>query len=450
MNKTIFLFVLCIYTTNSFAQKESYELTSYKAPKGWKKEVKTNSYTSYTITNKQKKTYCQIFIMASTATKGGIKEDFESEWQNLVAKQYNVTDTPQTTQPSAEGGWQMKGGMAAFTFNNGTSTAMLTTMSGYNKAVSIVAVTNSTDYIPAIQQLVESVEMKKPSTDNPVQQQTTQSINQPTGNSKFAFNTTNFDDGWTGTVQEDWVEVTKGTTRVLIHYPNKQADKYNSALMDGLKNAWNILVAPRYSSASNFEFKPITGWQSIEFAEADAVEKNTGKTVHVVLFKINYSNGSGKYLEFITPDKNAFEQEFGAYHATSYGWEKMENMAFRNKFAIAASDLQGKWTNDFSGAIQYVNAYTGFDAGMDTHASVEIFQIGPGNAYKWDLGVASGQVGNIKFQSVKSSGKFSMIGNWQINFSDMEGKPRTFDAHFSCIKGLRILWLGDRAFAKVE
>jgi hypothetical protein len=165
---------------------------------------------------------------------------------------------------------------------------------------------------------------------------------------------------------------------------------------------------------------------------------------------MNYSNGSGKYIEFISPTKNSFEQEFGAYHETSYGWEKMENMANYNKFAVAASDLQGKWTNDFSGAIQYVNAYTGFDAGMATHASVENFQIGPGNAYKWDLGVASGQVGNIKFQSVKSSGKFSMNGNWQINFSDMEGKPRTYNAYFSCIKGLRILWLDDRAFAKVE
>jgi len=59
--------------------------------------------------------------------------------------------------------------------------------------------------------------------------------------------------------------------------PNKRADTYNSVLLDGLKNAWNILVAPRYSSASNFEFKPIQSWQSIEFAEADMIENATGK-----------------------------------------------------------------------------------------------------------------------------------------------------------------------------
>jgi hypothetical protein len=269
-------------------------------------------------------------------------------------------------------------------------------------------------------------------------------------NSGFAFTSTNFDNGWTSTVQEDWVQITKGNIKVLIHYPNKNADAYNSVVLEGLKNAWNILIAPKYSSASNFEFKPITGWQTIEFAEADMVEKGTNKSVHVVLFKMNYSNGSGKYLEFITSDKNAFEQEFGVYHQTTSGWEKMEDMAAYNKFAVSTSDLTGKWTSDFSGAIQYVNAYTGFDAGMDTHASVENFNIGSGGTYNWDLGVASGQVGNIKFQSRKSSGRLSMTGNWKANFSDIEGKPRTYNVHFSCIKGLRVLWLDGKPFAKAQ
>jgi hypothetical protein len=172
--------------------------------------------------------------------------------------------------------------------------------------------------------------------------------------------------------------------------------------------------------------------------------------VHVVLFKMNYSNGSGKYLEFINSSKQSFESEFGPYHQSSFGWEKMENMAFRNKFAVGATDLAGKWTNNFSGAIQYVNASTGFDAGMDTHASAENYQFIPGNLYKWDLAVASGAVGNIKFQSVKSSGKFTMDGNWKVSFSDIEGKPRNYDVYFSCIKGLRILWIDNRAFGRIE
>ena len=286
--KSIIVFIsVSILAASSSAQKQSFDLTTFTPPKTWTKEVKANSHTSYSIIDNQKKTYCQIFIMLSTASKGGIKEDFESEWKTLVAKPYGVTDTARLTEPTSEDGWQVLGGIAPFTFNNGTSTALLTTMSGYNQAVSIVAVTNSEDYIPDIQQFLESVEMKKPSTNVAV----TKTTNTPAGTNKFAFTTTTYDDGWVATEQADWVQVTKGTTRVLIHYPNKQADAYNSVLMDGLENAWNILVAPKYSSASNFEFKPTGGWESIGFAEADMIEMETGKTVHVVLFKKHYYNG---------------------------------------------------------------------------------------------------------------------------------------------------------------
>ena len=287
----------------------------------------------------------------------------------------------------------------------------------------------------------------------PVQNNPVDVIQQPSQaiqNTGFAFTTTNFDDGWTSTVQEDWVEVTKANIKVLIHYPNKRADVYNSVVLDGLKNAWDVLVAPRYSAASNFEFKPISGWQTIDFAEADCVERTTGKTVHVVLFKYNYSGGGGKYMEFITTDKSSFEQEFGAYHESTSGWEKMEKMANYNKFAVAASDLYGKWTSNFSGMTQYVNANTGASAGADTHASNENFEFGAGNTYKWDLAVASGFVGSIKFQSVKSSGIFSLPNNWQVNFSDIEGKPKTYNVQFVCIKGARVLWIGDTGFGKKE
>jgi len=121
-----------------------------------------------------------------------------------------------------------------------------------------------------------------------------------------------------------------------------------------------------------------------------------------------------------------------------------------NKFGIAAADLKGKWTNNFSGTIQYANIYTGASAGTDTRASVENFLFGPGNAYKWDIGVASGFVGSIKFQRVKSSGRFSVPGIWQVAFSDIEGKPKIYNAFVSCVKGARILWLGSTAYGRIE
>jgi hypothetical protein len=617
----IYLLLFWFSAANVLAQTETFDLATYTAPNGWKKSGNTPNVISYAITNNQKGTYAQIGIYASTNSKGNLQADFESEWQELIVKTYKPTKKPELIPTASENGWDAQGGGAPFEFNGGQSAAMLITMSGYGRCMSIVILTNTDEFQSVIEKFLESVDLKKIETTsqpalvngnnsivgawgkaaspnqkyddykrpysandngyqkdqytfnsngtynfvsktfrmtfdkillvrengtyqingknltispqksvieawskkdgadkwgnllntqnrplekvtyqftkhyfegiqqwnlvlqadketqrdgtfssnttfnnawyfstisntntaielpgNTVVQKTPASTAKPAVTSSYHFSTTNFDDGWTSTVQEDWVEVVKKNVKVLIHYPNEAADRYNSDLLDGLKNAWNVLVAPKYSSASNFEFKPIQSWQSIGFAEADVVEKSTGKNLHVVLFKMNYSNGSGKYLEFITPDKKSFEQEFGLYHTTTDGWEKMERMANYNKFAVALSDLNGKWTNNFTGMTQYVNAYTGADAGASSHASSELFQFS-GDTYHWELAVASGMVGNIKFQNAKSDGKLTVPNSWQIHFSDLEGKPKTYNAFFSCVKGARILWLEDSAYA---
>lgn len=440
----------CIST---MAQQASFDIISYTIPGSWKKQSTENS-VQLSKEDVTKGTYCIITLLKAVPGTTNSKTNFDAAWESVIKEMVTISTAPEMQIPVTEDGWEAQTGYAPFESEGSKGIVMLVTSTGYEKMVNIIIMTNSDVYEKDMTSFLESVSFTKPGpaankpTINPAKP--SQAVNTVAKKDAFAFNTTNFDDGWTSTVQEDWVEVTKGDTKVLIHYPNKKADAYNSVLMDGLKNAWNILVAPRYSAASNFEFKPITGWQSIEFAEADMVEKTSNKTVHVVLFKINYSGGNGRYLEFITPDKKSFEQQFGIYHQESYGWEKMEKMATYNKFAVAATDLKGKWTNNFTGLTQYVNANTGASAGADTHASNESFEFAAGNTYKWSIGVASGFVGNIKFQSAKSNGKFSIPNNWQINFSDIEGKPKTYNVQFTCIKGARILWIGDTGFGKAE
>ena len=456
--KQLLIVLVCFlsFSVSSLAQtSETFDITTFRAPGNWQKQASQSSIQISTE-DKANGTYCLITLFKSLPGTNNSKENFDATWQTVVRGTVNVSTAPQMGSPANDNGWEVQSGVAAFEKNREKGLAMLVTATGFGKMVSVLILTNTQAYEQDITAFVASLSLKKPV--NEIGTAPAKNATPPSSHgslpaataSGYAFTTTNFDDGWTSIVQEDWVHVAKGNIRVLIHYPNKQADAYNSVVLEGLKNAWDVLVAPRYSTASNFEFKPITGWQAIEFAEADAVEKTTGQTVHVVLFKMNYASGGGRYLEFITPNKRAFEQEFGAYHQTTSGWEKMENMTTYNKFSVAPADLRGKWTNDFSGSLSYVNAYTGASAGTDTHASVENFLFGPGNTYKWDLGVASGAVGNIRFQGVKSSGRFTVPSNWQVSFSDMEGRPRTFNAYFSCVRGARILWLDGKAYGKLN
>lgn len=451
-----FICYLILSITTLAQTSETFDIATFQPPRNWDKQASPSSIQISTE-DKANGTYCLITLFKSLPGTENSRENFNVAWQTVVKGMVNVSTAPEMAPTNNANDWKTEMGFAPFEKDGEKGIAVLASISGYGKMVNVLILTNSQAYEPIITAFLESITLKKPLVEN----SPAATKNAAAANSKaalppaavasgYAFTKTNFDDGWTSTIQEDWVHVAKGNIRVLIHHPNKSADAYNSVLLDGLKNAWDVLVTPRYSSASNFEFKPLNGWQSISFAEADMVENGTGRTVHVVLFKMHYSSGAGRYLEFITANKNAFEQEFGPYHETTYGWEKMEKMASYNKFAIASTDLKGKWTNDFSGSLSYVNAYTGASAGTDTHASIENFVFGPGSTYKWDLGVASGRVGSIKFQSVKSAGRVSVPSTWQVSFSDIEGKPRTFAASFSAVKGGRILLLDGKAFGRLE
>ena len=448
MKKILLFCFICVCVETSFAQTETFDLTTFTSPKArksdgqrWKKEVKTNSFTSYSITNNQTKSYCQIFIMLSTNSKGGIQEDFENEWQNLIVKQYNVTDTAHTAEPLTAGGWQMKAGMAPFTFNNGTSTAILTTMSGYNKAVSIVAVSNSEGYISDIQQLLKSVVMKQLSTDNPVQQQTTQSNNHPTANSKFAFTTTNFDDGWVGTEQPDWVHVTKGNTVILIHYAQPNIRNFNN-LDDATAFVWNTIVMPRYSNISNLWVR--NKWyadgdfmNAKYYAGADLTENVSGKKVHVVLYK---SGNAGKWIEFITPDKVSFQNQFTvAYQQDGTNWDKLSAMANYNKFAVAAGDLPGNWKSSSGASIEYYNVYTGNNMGMASASSTTEFVFQTDGTYTSVYKGVDGFNGNNRYVGETNKGK-SIVSNWEMKLTNrFKGATETFTIQFEAVKGGRIL-----------
>jgi hypothetical protein len=263
----------------------------------------------------------------------------------------------------------------------------------------------------------------------------------------FAFSTINFDDGWTATVQEDWVAVTKGNVKALLHYP-KEGTIF-PADPDVLTNtAWNILIAPRYSNLKNYRTAYITTYDRPYLGMGYATENATGKNVFIVLFR----QGQSGWLEFVAPDKNAFIQQY-KFDPETIRWDSesdlmipLAKMTSYNRFAIAAADFQGKWTSDFTGIQQLYYVYTGNYAGMRINQSNEEFIFSAGNAYSWKLLAVNGVVGNVAYNQVKSAGRFTVVNNWQIHFTQIENKARTYHAFWSCIKGARILNMLDADF----
>ncbi len=166
MKSLLFFLVMFLVPATALAEKTSFDLVRFSPPApwkktAWKKVAHEKASLGYTMTDKQAGTYCQIFVLRSIESKGDILADFNSDWKGVVEKSYAVTAAPQMTDTLSEDGWDVKAGVASFAFDKGTSIAMLTTISGHGRAVSIVAVTNSEVYVPAIQALLGSVEANK-------------------------------------------------------------------------------------------------------------------------------------------------------------------------------------------------------------------------------------------------------------------------------------------------
>lgn len=434
----LFLFICSHQCT---AQKETFDLVSYTVPKNWNK-IPGNGNVFYSHINKAKKTWCMNGIYQSTASTGNIDTDFNSEWQILLAKDNSITAGPVKESIKKSKGYNYLSGGGKALFDRREMMVHLTVFSNNTTCISIVSKTNDASYLKAIDDFRASIEFSNlaDNTSQNISQQSPSSFS----SSSFQFISTNWNDGYITYAKENWADITNGNTHVLIHYPNKNADAYNSVLKDGLQNAWNILVSPRYNNIHNFELKPIQSFESIAFCEADATEKETGKNVHIVLFKKHYSNGNGRYLEFITSSKSAYEQEFGAWHNDEFGWEKPAGFQYRNKFAVANSDLNGKWSASDYASLSYYYVSSGGFAGATATSIAHSFTFQKNLQYTSDHSGASGVVGNQQFSRQVYKGKFN-ANNWSLELTNrFQGATEKYDCYFEAVKGGRILILTDK------
>ena len=128
---------MIMFISAAMAQKEVFDLVGFVAPQGWNKEVR-ETLTIFTTIDQQKKTWCQVAIVKSTTSKGSIEQDFVSEWQELVVKNYNPAQAAAESVVVEAEGWKVKSGSAGFSFNHSDAFAILTTFSGYDRCASIV------------------------------------------------------------------------------------------------------------------------------------------------------------------------------------------------------------------------------------------------------------------------------------------------------------------------
>jgi hypothetical protein len=445
MKKIFALFLTYILILTVAGQQQTFDLVTYTPPKGWKKEEKENIIT-YTTIDQVKKTWCVIGVVKSTISKGNIDADLESEWNELAVKQYNAESMEATETQEGEG-WKVKSASGKFMTNDQPTAVLLTTFSGYDRCLSILATTNSQIYLDSIVGFVGTIDLKIPTTsstasDNSNNEQPVTSM--PVSSKGFQYTTSNFDDGWTAVEEADWVRVTKDDITVLIHYA-KEGTIIAADPEPHTNNAWNILVAPRYSNLKNYKVvSPSLDHQRGYLGAGDLTDNKSGRQVYVALFR----KGNSGWLEVIAPDKNSFVTAFGAdvnnigWDTGSEIWNPLLKMFNYNKFAVASSDLTGKWASWSGSNVQYVNAYTGLDAGMGHAQSGNEIVFNANGTYNREYKGVSGSPGmGNTYYGEKNNGN-AIVNNWEVQLTNsFKGETHVFAAQFEAVKGGRILHL---------
>ena len=164
--KKICFFLLCVYVTtiisplNAFAQKQTFDISTYTVPKGWVKQP-SEAAVQFSKEDAAKGTYCLITLYKSVPGTANSKENFDLAWASLVKEMVTVSTAPEMQPVATENGWEAQSGYAPFESDGNKGVAMLVTSSSGSKMVNIIILTNTDEYEKQMTGFLESVSLKK-------------------------------------------------------------------------------------------------------------------------------------------------------------------------------------------------------------------------------------------------------------------------------------------------
>jgi hypothetical protein len=445
MRQDVFLVAaaLCGTVAPAKAQSETLDLVTFTPPKGWTREALKN-VVAFTQMDNAKKTWCKIMLLRSTTSKGSIAADFESEWQELAVKTYKAKMSPEKTALQKRDDWEVQTGKGTFPFSGEDAMAQLFTATAGGRCVSVLALSNSTSYLPTIQAFLAALTLRKPERTPPTGEAKPPAVDAkspslPVG--KFTFDTTNFDDGWTARQYPDFVQATKGDSDIFLHYPIPLTDAVRERGEDGMRqHFWNQLVTPRYSNAviTNLPTVDTLTFFRVRYLEGEGTDKATGKRFSIAL-RLFTESGIVTCVEARSSNKANYAKLFSKP-------ELLDNLTRYNKFAVGKADLIGEWSRSGASYADYYNVYTGGYAGMATVSSTYKLQFTSAGTFKSDFQGVNGFVGNLKVATEKKNGSFTM-SNWELSMVDQEKNKSDHHIWFEGVRGGRILHLQDKKYS---
>ncbi|MEO7313534.1 MAG: hypothetical protein ABIX01_24335 [Chitinophagaceae bacterium] len=160
MKKALITIPILIFSFWCFAQTETFDIATYKIPKGWTKGTKEGLVT-YATSDVSKKAFCTINVYASAVTKGTVKQEFERYWKAYAATAFNIKAAPEMDTTSDDDGRKVIIGTANFKSGSITAVAILYAFVGFGRTTNILFCTNDEGYQKDIDGFLTSLELRK-------------------------------------------------------------------------------------------------------------------------------------------------------------------------------------------------------------------------------------------------------------------------------------------------
>lgn len=227
--KSIYISIIVLFVGlhASAQKKETFDIVSYTAPKGW---TKSNTAETVIFTKDGGNRYCVISLCKSIDATTDAQQNFDNSWQIMATTSLGAGAV--TMQPgSTDKGWETKIGSAPFDKDGLTGSAILISSSKNNKQVNILILTNTDAYLKEMEAFLESVDLKSPGNATIVKPSQT---NNTTNN-----NVSQKAEIWWNIryMPRNFSDVTQGTKPIIdyyVVYPN--GDYYPDMPLEGLAN----------------------------------------------------------------------------------------------------------------------------------------------------------------------------------------------------------------------
>lgn len=417
----------------SAQQKGSFDIFSYNTPTGF--TIKDNT-TKLFLNKTEGKHYCQLFLYPAITSEKDAAKDFIKNWDFFARNPSQKVNDPETKAIDSLNGWQTIFGAAKGVYSR---QAFAITVSSFTKddiAYCIAAVFTDKKFIPIAQEFIAGVlpdENKFVRNNDKIQQDANPVTTTSAGANSISKYSTNFDDGWTATLSNNYVKLTKAATELRLHYIDKALDDARPNTIDAPEYYWSKYVEP-YFNVSN-----VQKWNGVQYPviyqqQANAIEKETGRSCFVAI-KIVYSGGA-RPIVVIAPDQNSYQQQFP--HPND-----IDPMLNANRFAVTANDIIGTWKGGGGGGVEYYNAYSGTYAGMSAVSSTDEFTFNSNGTYSSTYRSASMNNSGAQFGGQDFKGNF-LVTDWSITASNrFGGKTTTYNAQLIAVKNGYLLYMAD-------